>query len=150
VHDPDGPRVQYHGTKNRPTVADDPRVMPPFPGVAQHNLVGLWNVQPAEGARWEAAWQTADMTTARAVPGDEYFYDAETHLMGYLMRCKHENRAPRPDLWLRFYVEDRAKHIQTLRDEHEARTRREEDPADREMRSNTTLPPAEWGVPEEG
>lgn len=147
-HDPDGPRAQHHGG-NRHTVADDPRPQQPFPAVAYRNLVAWWAPTAQEGAAWEAAWQTADMTSGRGVAGDEFYYDPEAHLMIYLSRTKGENRRPRADLWLRFFIEDRAKHIQTLKQQREQADRRAEDPQQHEERSNRLLPPENWGPPDE-
>ena len=148
THDPDGPRVQHHGGQ-RYTVADDPRQQKPFPAVAYRNLVQWWAPTQQEGEGWIAAWQAADMATARSVEGDEFYYDPEAHLMMYLSRCKAENRKPRGDLWLRFYIEDRAKHVQTLKQQREQAEHRAEDPQQREDRANSSLPPADWGPPEE-
>ena len=87
--------------------------------------------------------------TARSVEGDEFYYDPESHLMMYLSRCKAESRRPRGDLWLRFFVEDRAKHAQTLRQQREQAEHRAEDAQQREDRANSSLPPENWGPPEE-
>lgn len=108
----------------------------PFPVVEQRKLQNWFNV--TDGAPWYAAW-----STACAAPTDVW-YDPAAHLAIYLSRCREERRAPRSDLWLRFYIEDRAKHIQTLQHEADAAMRREEDPQQREERSNRKLPPV-WG-----
>ena len=108
----------------------------PFPVVQQRTLQAWFNV--TDGAPWEAAWNTACQAPT------DVFYDPAAHMAIYLSRCREERRVPRSDLWLRFFIEDRAKHIQTLQHEADAATRREEDPQQREERSNRSLPPV-WG-----
>lgn len=116
----------------------------PFPTVAQRLLVTRF--APQNGAAWEQSWATAEM---QSQGNGEFYYDPEAHLAIYLSRCQHESRTPRPDLWLRFFIEDRAKHIAVLREEALKRERVDETPEDREARYNEQMPPAEWG-PEEG
>lgn len=115
----------------------------PFPTVEQRKLVSWFGVGAAAGEAWVAAWDTAQ-SFVTAQPGVEY--DPQAHLAIYLSRCREERRAPRSDLWLRFFIEDRAKHVQTLREEAERIDHHHETPQEREDRLNRRLPPTEWGV----
>lgn len=112
----------------------------PFPPVEQRKLENWFHV--TDGDPWLAAW-----TTACSAPTDVW-YDPEAHLAIYLSKCREEGRKPRSDLWLRFFIEDRAKHIQVLQQQQDAALRREEDPQQREDRSNRSLPPVGWGTGE--
>lgn len=117
----------------------------PFPVVEQRKLVTWFTVNdPAAQEAWEASWRAAE---GIAVSHAELDYDPQDHLAIYLSRCREERRRPRSDLWLRFFIEDRAKHIQVLREEAEQIDHHHETPQEREDRLNRRLPPAEWGLP---
>jgi hypothetical protein len=112
-----------------------------FPIVEQRKLTNWFGVGAHEGDAWVAAWETA-RSFVTAQPSVEY--DPQAHLAIYLSRCREERRRPRSDLWLRFFIEDRAKHIEALQQDAEARRRGEETPQEREDRLNRRLPPV-WG-----
>jgi hypothetical protein len=113
-----------------------------FPIVEQRKLIAWFGVvAPSQGEAWEAAWATACSITS-----DEVYYEPQAHLAIYLSKCREERRQPRSDLWLRFFIEDRAKHIQVLREESERHARQDESPQEREDRLNRRQPPADWGV----
>jgi hypothetical protein len=114
----------------------------PFPIVEQRKLVSWFSVPATSGPAWEAAWEAAIGITSTDVE-----YDPQAHLAIYLSRCREERRQPRSDLWLRFFIEDRAKHIVVLREEAEMVDHHHETPQEREDRMNKPLPPADWGVP---
>lgn len=114
----------------------------PFPTVEQRKLVDWFSVPATSGPAWVAAWETAQ-SFVMAQPSVEY--DPQAHLAIYLSRCREERRAPRSDLWLRFFIEDRAKHIVVLREEAEMVDHHHETPQEREDRLNRRLPP-DWGA----
>lgn len=121
-----------------------PRILPT---VEVRKLIGWFNVtNPEQQQAWSEAWQVAETIEQ----DEDAYYDPEAHLAIYLGRCREENRKPRSDLWLRFFIEDRAKHVQTLRLEADKADRREEDPQQREDRHNRALPPQGWGITDGG
>lgn len=99
-------------------------------------MAAWFGVGAHEGVAWVAAWDTAQSFVTSAVE-----YDPQAHLAIYLSRCREERRKPRSDLWLRFFIEDRAKHVIALREEQEQLDHHHETPQEREDRINRRLPP---------
>lgn len=123
-----------------------------FPVTEQRKLTAWFGITSQnEADSWLAAWQAAEGVHVTS----PVFYDPEAHLAMYLSRCRTERRTPRADLWLRFFIEDRAKHMETIAHVQERVARQDEDPQQREDRTTRALPPADWGttgeeVPDEG
>lgn len=115
----------------------------PFPVVEQRKLTAWFGVESSEAAQaWLGAWDTAQAATVTS----DVDYDPQAHLAIYLSRCREERRSPRSDLWLRFFIEDRAKHVAVLQQQEEREERQHEDPQQREDRITKRMPPADWGT----
>ena len=90
--------------------ATDKVSVPELPDVAVRLLRDRLNV--TSPGSWPTVWGVAYSAFANTrvahdlAPGE--------HLISYLARCADEPSTPRPHVWLRWYVEDRAKHLTTL------------------------------------
>jgi len=111
----------------------------PFPLAEQDNLIAWFKV--TNGDSWVAAWNSAVASPTNI------HYDPQVHLAEYLIKCKDQNRQPRPDLWLKFFIEDRQTYAQRLVAEAQKVLDSSITPQEREERDNRSLPPANWGVP---
>lgn len=147
----DGEHVLCHECKDGAGVpksgTPDPPLQPqPFPLVEQRKLSAWFGVASTEEAQaWISAWDASQAIHCTSAT----WYEPQAHMAIYLSRCREERRRPRSDLWLRFYIEDRAKHIQTLAEEAAKAERRDEDPAEKEARRTKQLPPVDWGTEQE-
>jgi hypothetical protein len=122
--------------------AIQPMAPRPFPLAEQDNLIAWFKV--TNGDSWVAAWNTAVASPTNI------HYDPQVHLAEYLIKCKDQNRQPRPDLWLKFFIEDRQTYAQRLVAEAQKVLDSSITPQEREERDNRSLPPADWGVPTTG
>jgi len=113
---------------------------PELPDVAVRLLRDRLNV--TSPGSWPTVWNVAYSAFANTRVAHDL--SPSEHLVSYLARCADEPSVPRPHVWLRWYVEDRAKHLTTL----DAITvaGQHEDPQEREDRFNRRLPP-DWDSP---
>jgi hypothetical protein len=82
---------------------------PEIPWTVVHLLRSWFRVEdPVQVESWQQAWRTGVVVAGES-------YDPEAHIVTYLTRCHHEKRDPKPSLWLRFLIEDRQKHLATIR-----------------------------------
>lgn len=89
---------------------------------------------------WATAWNSAE-----GIKGDVPFepYD---HLAIYLTGCSEGRHRASAQTWLRFFIEDRGKHIAALASDEQRRSIAEETPQEREDRyTRRRPPPAAYG-----
>ena len=127
--------------QHKPEANATNEVSPPeLPDVAVRLLRDRLNV--TSPGSWPTVWNVAYSAFANTRVAHDL--SPSEHLVSYLARCADEPSVPRPHVWLRWYVEDRAKHLTTL----DAITvaGQHEDPQEREDRFNRRLPP-DWDSP---
>ncbi len=110
-----------------------------FPLAEQDTLQAWFSI--TDGTSWVTAWNAAVASPTTVE------YDPQVHLAEYLIKCRDTRQKPRPDIWLKWFIEDRQQYAQKLVANAQQVLNSGISGQEREERDNRRMPPANWGVP---